>query len=366
MTVLATFNCDALTGGTSRALDAIPTATPIDGYQVVDGCRAFVEIGGVLKPFVFDSSQTDATQTTVFPNIIRPLDYSSAGVWVEQFTGAPGVNILINGAPDVWQHGTSGFVAGDVAADMWQILGSGTTASQLIANAIPGKGRNAKTLRMTNASAAAGYLYQRISSEKSKKLVDKYVTASFWTSNYGDTSSGMEINMLYPTSGIADGWSSYTSVGSQTIWLDGSAPASGWAFCTATFGPLPESVKYGLGYRIGRVGSTSHDTLFAFLKLEPGKIYTPFEFIDPDAVLSECQRYYFKIDDVVVSNSDSVRLANNIIWPVTMRAAPTITVSNVSGGSGVAFGYATIHGCYQTIPNSSAARCTLEASAELF
>ncbi len=71
-----TYNCDALTGGATRALDAIPIAGLSTGF------RAFttVVVGSVatLHDHIFDAVGTDAENA---PFIIRPDDYTVSGVW---------------------------------------------------------------------------------------------------------------------------------------------------------------------------------------------------------------------------------------------------------------------------------------------
>ena len=70
---IKTWNATALTGGATRALDAIAISS------LTDGDRAFVVASGKLYVYEFDSSATDAESS---PDYIRPDDYATAGVWV--------------------------------------------------------------------------------------------------------------------------------------------------------------------------------------------------------------------------------------------------------------------------------------------
>ena len=73
---IKTWNATALTGGATRALDAIAISS------LTDGDRAFVVASGKLYVYEFDSSATDAETMPTTTQYIRPDDYATAGVWV--------------------------------------------------------------------------------------------------------------------------------------------------------------------------------------------------------------------------------------------------------------------------------------------
>jgi len=86
-----TKNCTALTGGASRALDSHGISS------LTDGDRAICMIAGdELLFFEFDSAATDAEDVATHPYKVRPDDYVSAGVWIEQLSDAL---ILTDDAP---------------------------------------------------------------------------------------------------------------------------------------------------------------------------------------------------------------------------------------------------------------------------
>lgn len=67
------FNRKAITGGGATALDAILSAS------INDGDRAFVLLdGGLFYVYQFDATGTSVESS---PVVIRPNDYSGAGVW---------------------------------------------------------------------------------------------------------------------------------------------------------------------------------------------------------------------------------------------------------------------------------------------
>ncbi len=76
---ITTYNCTALTGGAARALDSYSR------LALADGDRAIVALSSnKLLYFKYVAASTDAEDTTNHPYKVRPDDYSTAGVWVEQ------------------------------------------------------------------------------------------------------------------------------------------------------------------------------------------------------------------------------------------------------------------------------------------
>jgi hypothetical protein len=72
--------CTSLIGGGTGALDALDitgVSTP-NQYDLISGDLAIVEENGEWFFFKFDASGTDEE---ISPEIIRPDDYASAGVW---------------------------------------------------------------------------------------------------------------------------------------------------------------------------------------------------------------------------------------------------------------------------------------------
>jgi hypothetical protein len=77
--VYKTFNCNALTGGATRSLDAITKS------GLIDGDRDIAAVGGQVLYFKFNAASTDATNVATHPFKVRPFDYGAGpGVWIEQ------------------------------------------------------------------------------------------------------------------------------------------------------------------------------------------------------------------------------------------------------------------------------------------
>ena len=75
-----TFNCDGLTGGTSRDLDSHLIA------DITNKDRAICAVSGTFLYFTYDISGTAAENIVDHPYVVRPEDYSTAGNWEEQVT----------------------------------------------------------------------------------------------------------------------------------------------------------------------------------------------------------------------------------------------------------------------------------------
>lgn len=83
---MKTYNCTALTGGGSRVLDGISKD------DLTNGDRALCAISGNrFLYFEYNSTLTDAEGTASHPFKVRPDDYATEGVWVEQQTEDYGI-----------------------------------------------------------------------------------------------------------------------------------------------------------------------------------------------------------------------------------------------------------------------------------
>ena len=103
------FPCTALTGGAVGALDYYKTA------QIHEGDTTHCNVGGQVFHFRFDADGTGAENTATHPYTVRPDDYLTSGVWIEQEVPVSGGdNISIDGVavtdPDFVSTGDIDFV----------------------------------------------------------------------------------------------------------------------------------------------------------------------------------------------------------------------------------------------------------------
>jgi hypothetical protein len=112
---ITSYNCNGLTGGTQRDLDYLSVA------DLNNGDRGVVLTGTIFYFFKYDSTATDAEDTTTHPFKVRPDDYASAGVWIEQE--------LASGAVD------AAIIATDAVGSA-EIIASGVDTAELATGAV--------------------------------------------------------------------------------------------------------------------------------------------------------------------------------------------------------------------------------------
>ena len=122
------YNFDALTGGGTRALDAISVGDLSEGF------RAFGMVDGRFVVMRFNATSTDSEDVVNHPFKVRPDDYSTAGVWVEQVVeGIPfvGENLIINPQFEINQEDITfgAHSADEYFCDQWMGGATGCTVS---------------------------------------------------------------------------------------------------------------------------------------------------------------------------------------------------------------------------------------------
>jgi hypothetical protein len=177
------------------------------------------------------------------------------------------------------------------------------------------------------------------------------VTFSFWvrsslTGTFGGSLMNDGANRCYPfsyTISAANTWEqkSVTIPGDTTgTWLTNngtgiytffglgagstfSGTAGAWAAANYRSATGATSV-------VGTSGATFYIT---GVQLEAGSVASPFERLDYGRSLIQCQRYTFKSSDLIVQNPATSTISIPVSYPVTMRAAPTATLSTVASGN---------------------------------
>jgi len=298
-----------------------------------------------------------------------------------------GRNLVINGAMQVAQRGTSASVSdnsneGYSTLDRWYIqfngsIGGSITYSQS-SDAPSGFANSAKIqCASTHTPAAFGeYLSFRTTLE----------AQNLQQFGYG-TSDAKEITLSWYMK--VETYSGPISVGFQTI--DGTSeyfvksvtPTSSWTrysitvpasttatinndngaglqvefvlsgdtanttFDRATDSTAWETTRYQYVSDVGNIlSNTSNAIYITGVQLEAGSVATPFEHVDYGEMLRRCQRYYWKASVPAVYPStlfrpDGIRL---FLIPLkqTMRASPTATYTYSDDGTGVALNGASV------------------------
>ena len=282
-------------------------------------------------------------------------------------------NLIINGAMQVAQRGTSAVTvgAGSFVVDRFKTYEStdGAYTIEQSTDAPDGFTTSLKgQVTTADTSIAAGqYAYwpyyveaqdlQHLSYGTSSA---KTLTLSFWVKSNKtgvytlavykpDTTSYMFTHEY--TISSADTWENKTITIAPTAGSTSFITSSGGAIANDN-GPgliLSWNLSFGSTFTGGTSNSWSNDTsdysttnavnwmdntsnnfYLTGVQLEIGEVATPFEHEDFGTTLAKCQRYYYKIsvdtqyDTFMVADNDTTTTANGTnSFPVTMRDSPT-------------------------------------------
>lgn len=249
-------------------------------------------------------------------------------------------NLIINGAMQVWQRGTSHANTTAVAyyADRWkhQNRQSSQTDIVLVENQDIGDGvMNVYKITVDTPPTDTNLLVNQFIENGSFTVLDKDITISWYarqsTGSGVTTSANVEVD-----SGV-----DYTGTGTN------NNLTSSWQRFTQTFsvsGYTASDVSdSSLRLQIFFKGVSSLDVVeFTGVQLEVGDTATPFEHRSVAEELTLCQRYY--VNYGLGSNAPSVVAlgrdaqygairGTQVSFPVTMRANPTVVIQSGSANS---------------------------------
>ncbi len=311
---------------------------------------------GSLKPGVCTSSTRPASPFD--GQVVYMTDVDQTAVWDgSAWVGSErsgGRNVLINGALDVWQRGTSFTTSGSYSADRFIIGRSGGVSGATFTRVSPSDSTNLPNFRYAmrcqrdngNTGTAGLTFGQVIETTNSIPLVGKTVTLSFYARAGANFTGTYLYSFVYTGTGTDQN-------GILGAWTGLANPVQGTHTLTTTW------ARYSA---TGTLSSTTNEIFFNFasaptgtagandwyevtgVQLEAGAVATPFEFEDFGVTLAKCQRYFqksFRQDVAPVTNAGNDD--GMLIWqgtgsgfgstvharlPVIMRAAPTVTTFN--------------------------------------
>ena len=285
-------------------------------------------------------------------------------------------NLIINGAMQVAQRGTSSTSSNYATVDRFKLNTSGTDAAPTQAQVDVGssdlpftKGLT-KAYKITNGNQTSGagsgdriVIQHRLEAQDIRNSgwnytsTSSYVTLSFYVKSsvaqnfFGKvkTSDGTSQNYPFETGSLsADTWTKITKTipGNSNLQFDnnnaqgleieftlfrgtdetGSVTLNQWAaFSGSTHTPDNTSTWY-----------TTNNATFEItgVQLEVGSVATDFEHRSFAQELALCQRYYFLFCEGINKELNvawyfnSSRISFLLRYPTTMRAAPTLTVAS--------------------------------------
>ena len=374
------------------AKTAAYTTTPNDKYVLVDASAGAVTItlhsvvnrtGDEITVLKTDSSQNTVSVDPTGPETIggavsfilsRPNEsvsaFSDGANWRVSAT-VPGPvknsNLIINGAFTVWQRGTSGTLTADsYTADRF-VIEKGATGTVAYARSTDVPVQNeiivgaSKEINM-NVVATSGadefvVTAQRIEGINAYELLANTFTFSFWVK----LSQTATLAVSFRNQGGSQSYVSNFTVNAANTWekkvITIPAPTSYTGFNFGDLVGLRVTICLGTGvtYRTATLnawqsgnyfGSTTQNHLHTVLnanlkttlwKLESGPTATPFVYFGSNILndLYACFRYYLTSTYwsaytgwTGTSQSGNTYYSSGVTFPVVMRFAPTVTLTN--------------------------------------
>jgi hypothetical protein len=282
-----------------------------------------------------------------------------------QVTGAAVHNRIMNGGMEIAQRGTSfaTIANGTYSLDRWRFSSAATsaaiTASQQTDAPSANEFQNSLRLAVTTAdtSIAAGdqvNIQQRIEGYNVRDLIGRAFTLSFWVRSsktgthcvYFQNSNSDRSYIVEYTVSAANTWEKKTvSVLGGLItagtwnWTTGIGLIVGWTLAAGTtFQTTANSWQsgnfLGTANQVNCLDANTNIFALTGVQLELGNRASAFEHRAFSAELAMCQRYYWQAS----YSSLGARYAStagtwnglDVGFPVTMRAAPTVTLSNLT------------------------------------
>jgi len=264
-------------------------------------------------------------------------------------------NILINGAMQVAQRGTSASsktTSDYFTCDRWRTEASGATynTSRQTNSASDMATTGAEhflRMEVTTANNNSG-ISQKIEAQNIKQFKGKKLTVSFYAKGTNPNGGSFTLTRFFGDDVNSASTAEHTSF---TI-------TSSWVKYTITF-DYPDEGSVNLTLNTAKMAlsflqpngdsSTNAWTLdLTSVQLEVGEQATPFEHRSYAEELNLCRRYYYQIGNTILPTSSSPpygRVGQGqaissttgrvpFFFPQAMRAIPTATVSNIQIGNG--------------------------------
>jgi hypothetical protein len=232
-------------------------------------------------------------------------------------------NLVVNGAFDFWQRGTSGSTAASFVADRWIINSNSTTHAR--STDVPTGFRY--SLLMTATSASNAQATTKIESLNCNGLVGEPITLSFWAKS---TSGSTQLGTYITHCNSDNDFGSTTSIGSTAFFT----LTSTWTRYSVTFtSSAPAGILNGIQLGLFRSGTESSTTFITGVQLEDSSTATPFEFKPYGMELALCQRYYqHLVPTWGTPRPNGYYIHSTAHFKVTMRTSPSLTLAVNSYG----------------------------------
>jgi hypothetical protein len=303
----------------------------------VDGA---VSTGVIPGRLVFSTSGTERLRINSSGNISSLFNQSFAN------SSYAGKNVLINGAMDIWQRGTSfpsgvGLGSATVySADRWHWYRGGNDSGATLTRQSAGLAGFQYCIRMQrnsgNTSLQALGLRYTAETADSVRFAGKQVTLSFWArkgANYSGSSNSFRATVATGTGTdqVVHSFTGFTYIVDQNVTL-----TDAWQRFTLTGTAASNVTQIGLEMfhtPTGTAGANDYMEITG-IQLEEGSIATPFSRATgtTQGELAACQRYYQILGDNIYELIYGGYMTSGTTgyisfpFPVTMRTTPTGTL----------------------------------------
>lgn len=224
------------------------------------------------------------------------------------------------------------------------------TGANITAQQIAGISDNQYSLRLTGASSNSAIMIgQRIESANCYDLKNKDVTVSL----NAKSTSARTLTWTAYYANVADTFTTKTSIATGTIDLTTSVEKFTFTFNAGANAGNGIAIEFTGGALLA--GSTID---FDFVQLEQSAIATQFEKRSAQSEVALCERYFYYFPGIIV---ETISNYSNYLFPVTMRATPTIT----GGGAGFTVGTSSTNQLSMGIFQTTKAVQNISVSAEL-
>lgn len=253
----------------------------------------------------------------------------------------PNRNVIINGAMDIWQRGTTSALGGLAyeSADRWkQASGDNVGVISRATDAPDGFTYSQKLIRTVGSTGTTNmYVNTCLESIDSRKLAGKTVTLSFYAKVGADFSPDYSAIAARISTGTGTDESYGIKFPTGNIDIDNYAVlTTNWVRYSYSMTLDADMNQIGLMFYYMPVGIAGADDSFYYtgVQIELGAVATPFEFRHYAQELALCQRYCYGVTTAVAaetigfgySTSDTIAYIN-ISLPVEMREVPILVAT---------------------------------------
>ncbi|WP_429060930.1 hypothetical protein [Aeromonas hydrophila] len=303
----------ALKTGALAPLEVLtPAADKIAVFNGPAGAE-LITLTAYMRTLLDDTNATDAKKTLQLP--------TAGGFGLR--------NKLINGGMQVAQRGGSGTVpagSNTYTLDRWNVYSN----NQTVAWSQQGgpSGASGASLLFNGAANTEVIIRQRIEARNCLELVGNKVTLSYYL--YGQSAAAVKVT---PSLNVPTAADNFTGISLLQSAQPVTVPGPVFTKFSFTFDALPASVLNGLevAFTTNRF-NTGAVLAISNVQLEVGEVATPFEHRSYGQELAVCQRYFVQPHGTskYIHYKKLTWASVPVFFPVRMRAAPTVAVSNLT------------------------------------